>query len=298
MKGGRLIRTPSLETKIQLYAHEGGGEASLELQDMLHYFGADSLSEQDMTLLRRLSELGSFDPYSIQAAASALGLDPALDCMRLPPEFVREIQAYHMDAFKRPMMQFIYDEAAERAADCPRLDQLSDAAREKLHQLARRMDIPVHSVPAFLDDYQQSFLSVGCHDAQLKYLAGQAEKVLIAMDKHAASRDATPKSADAAAKTVRFIGTMLTDVGDLVHSAKQRCRTMWRDITARSYAQLKRAIVGVRPQAGAILSALTAKLDGWISNFGSGSGASGQAQYLVQAMLPGIGRFRRLPMLA
>jgi hypothetical protein len=300
LSSAQMVKNVRLDGVLQLYAHEGGGRGNIRLKDLPLYLDSAGVSEQDLALLDRVASLPSYDPYSLRLTDIAKIMPPRSPLLALSPGDTQRAQTYHMDAYKLPLLQFIYGDSAREVAMQPdKVDVLGKLTREKLENLAQRLEIPVHEVPQFLQEYSDLFLSAAHYEASAADLESMAAAVTPSVE---ALSSAPPDGVmatvrEATDRFLHFIKVMMEDIKVLIENIKAECQALWHRMERAGWDGMKARVHKVQPLFGAAICALAVKLRGWLEQFqtqDAGSLASRSA-CLMQDMIPGLSRVRRLP---
>jgi hypothetical protein len=295
LASAQMVKNIRLESVLVLYAHEGGGRAQLRLADLPRFLDVDGVEGDDVDCLDQLSRLGSYDPYSLRH--ENLPLAPAR--LKLEQDCACQVQAYFMQAYKRPLLESLYGMPGSYDPSVMKLDRLGVAARDRLRKLAAALEIPVQTFPAFLDDYHDLFLSAAMYESIMQQLTPQALTLLPQLEELSTARHAalTPRVRDSASLFASSINGLIGNLKALTDNIKDRCAALWRNISKRHYQSIKTALFRIQQQAGSAICALLVKLKGWQEHFPDRDrGSLGmRGTYLVQDMLPGLSGLSAVP---
>ncbi len=158
LRRARLIKNDRLESVVELFKDEQAGSAQLGVEDLAQMFGWPADSEPaDVTVLRKLSLLPSYDVYSLRIQLRELGI-PINDHedLKLSEGKSEELRSY-MTIFTRPLIEQIF---ADDDSDVRTIDDIFGLFRDpdktkvlaRLETIARKLGIDIEGVPTFLED--------------------------------------------------------------------------------------------------------------------------------------------------
>ncbi|MGZ8410632.1 MAG: hypothetical protein ACXWVS_12050, partial [Hyphomicrobium sp.] len=167
LTGARMIKNVRLESVVELFKDSNTGSGQIDIEELPLAFGwSEEQVHPDLTVIRRLALLPSFDMYSLRILLREHGI-PINDCnaLRLSARKNAELTEY-MTRFTRPLIMHVYGADADRSIqsfeDLVALfrDPDVEKALGKLKIMAGRLEVRVDQVPKFLEDYGDIFLSL------------------------------------------------------------------------------------------------------------------------------------------
>lgn len=296
LQRAKLIKNVSLDTSIELYSDSDAGRGLVEIEDLATMFEwPKSKKHPDEQLLTALSDLHSFDVYSLRIQLRALGIErEQVKDLQLSSHRQAELMKF-MNEFTQPLLRQIYDTAAD---DLESMDDLvkqfsapdQEVALTNLKRMANKLQIELETVPRFLEDYADIYMSIASGKECLNALIPQIFAFEASTEDF---KESQQFSSDARLmRGVDFIRYTLTDVMASVvtrfESFERASETMWENITAESFLKVKNMVRDHHVLVGAILCALTVKMKGWEENLAKGGGLSRRADFIRSEMMQGM----------
>jgi hypothetical protein len=308
VRRARLIKNFKLEAVIEFFEGRDTGSGQLGIEDSHKEFGWKvSPPHPDLTMLRKLGQLPSYDVYSLRILLreSDIVVDQA-SALRLSPTMVRELTSYMSD-FTRPLIQEVYgtdDVLVKSFDDLLALFRAPDIrrAKQKLQEMADKLEVKLMDIPRFLEDYADIFLS-------FSYYRRCLDQTMPAVDNFQTSLKSlrtnyTLKNDHSFQKTCEMI---LATVNDLLTAITGRFENfelstadMWRNLTAERFRAVESLIRSYHVMIGTVLCFLSVKFDSWVRMFPNPSVDKPiqRAEFLMTGMRPGFDGMRRIENLA
>ncbi|TCS65019.1 hypothetical protein [Varunaivibrio sulfuroxidans] len=304
VRRARMIKNARLETVVEIFSnvHTGSGQIrvedlSRELQDL------GSASHRDIGILHRLARLPSYDVYSLRVALRDQDIPVNnFDDLRLSETKNLELASY-MKAFTLPLIVEIYgsdDMSIQRFEDIIKLFKDPDIrrAKEKLQMVAVKLGIPLSEVPHFLEDYGDIFLSLSyyknCLDRILPTTANFLSSLKDIRKNWQLRNDQNlMTTCDVLESTII---SLTANIKRLFDDFDKNSRHMWDNISAEKFHEVEDMISGYHTTIGAILCALSVKMDAWHALFPSKSvgGPVKRSEFILSEMKQGIESIRKL----
>lgn len=274
LRRARLIKNVRLEGKIELFRDRAAGSGQIEPADLGRIFELDAAGLADVDVVKQLSELPSYDVYSLRVSLRRLGIPVDDDRnLRLSPAKEAEVSA-HMRVFTRPLIAKVYGSDADENAnlgDIVKLFVRPDvaAARQNLCRIANDLEIDVSEIPMFLSEYADVYLSLSyyLHCCQTLAPALHSFRQAIAelrLDPALRNDKATCQHFGAVESR---LCDLHGDVHDVIDVFRARTADMWQDISRETYEDMRRTVIDMQARIGASLCAAKVKLDGWVHRF-------------------------------
>lgn len=308
VRRARLIKNFKLEAVIEFFEGRDTGSGQLGIEDAYQEFGwALTPPHPDLIMLRKLVQLPSYDVYSLRILLreSNIVVDQA-SALKLSPAMVRELTSYMSD-FTRPLIQEVYgtdDVLVKSFDDLLSLFRAPDLrrAKQKLQEMADKLDVKLMDIPRFLEDYADIFLS-------FSYYRRCLDQTMPAVDNFQTSLKSlrtnyTLKSDVSFQKTCEMI---LATVNDLLTAITGRFENfelstadMWRNLTAERFRAVESLIRSYHVMIGRVLCFLSVKFDAWVKTFPDPNLGKPiqRAEFLMTGMRPGFDGMRRIENLA
>ena len=129
----------------------------------------------------------------------------------------------------------------------------AQAVRERLATMADRLGIPIETIPKFLEDYGDIFMSLSYYRQCLDHLLPQVQSFMdgIAMVRanHQLSQDGSlMEVVDMIEAT---INGKLSNITGKIESFERSTNDMWRDLTADKFKKIERRSRAITPPSAA-----------------------------------------------
>jgi len=306
----RMVKNSRLESAIEFFSGNGCGRGQIDVSNVGKYLGLEQIPPHpDVQLLHTVSTLPSFDVYSLRILLRAKGISIAdSSALMLSAAKIASLSTY-MANFTRPLVAEIFgrDTKGAQFKDIVGLFRADNAeeVRERLAKMAGRLGIPVDSIPKFLEDYADIFMSLSYYRQCLDHLLPQVQNFMdgIAMVRASHQLAHDRSLMEAVATTEATINGTMSSVTGKIESFERSTNDMWRDLSAERYRKIEALVSRYHTTIGGALCALSVKLGAWTSQFPNTSGGVGRrAAFIMSDMRQGIEHLRApnddAPMLA
>ena len=145
LKRSRMIKNSKLDSVIELFRDRETGSGQIEIDKVPQKYNIPQ-SHPDMRILYILSEMPSYDVYSLRVALRQAGIEVNnQEALKLSPAKTSELSTF-MKKFTRPLLMQVYGDEAQKMesfADVIQLFRDPDVqkARHKLTLLAGKLEI-------------------------------------------------------------------------------------------------------------------------------------------------------------
>lgn len=268
----KMVKNSHLESVIELFNDNETGKGHISPENLRQVFS--SISSADLEVIHTLAELQSYDVYSLRITLRKNGIEiDNYDDLKLSEEKQEELQTY-MQPFMEQLVMSIYapdDDYAETNGDWHSVFNHPDihSTQKRLKNMAGKMDIPLHEVPRFLQEYGDAYLSVAyyreCLDnirPALRDFTDSAQEIL--QHQQLSQNYALTKAC----------GRLKTKVEKIEGAQGQQFRffsdsnaQMWNDMSADSFREFRETVHRNHSQMGGLLCALAVKMNSWIEKF-------------------------------
>lgn len=303
LKHARMIKNSKLESVVEMFRDRDIGSGQIEIEKLTQQFGPDALPAADFKLLRRLALMPSYDVYSLRVALRNEGINVNdQEALRLTPDKVAELSSY-MKQFTRPLLKEIYgDEGAH-------IDSLDDViglfrdpdverARHRLTVMAAKLGIDIFTIPRFLEDYADIFMSLSYYKQCLDYVTPSVYEFFDALKELRKSYQmrSNMQLMNACKDIESTFSELLTTVTGRIESFDRHTKDMWDNLSADRFRKIEATIKTFHTMMGGILCALMLKIDAWVTMFpNSRVGAPGRrADFIMNDMQNGMRRIREI----
>ncbi|MBC8157889.1 MAG: hypothetical protein H8E94_01015 [Alphaproteobacteria bacterium] len=294
----RMVKNVHLESVVELFGGKETGSGQIRVEALQAAY--DSVPHADIGLLNKLAQLNSYDVYSLRILLRKQGIDVDDGELSLSEGKQNELTR-HMRAFTRPLISYIYgdEHLADQNIDIISLFSHPDLrkAKHKLIAFSDKLGIPLESVPKFLEEYGDIFLSISYYRQAYSgihpILADFQESIEEIKTNRLLQHDRTRVEN---CMRVRGIFT------DMTASVRQRIKTfefgsrnMWVDIDASKFRKFSELVHNNHTMLGGVLCALTLKLEAWKTQFPDRQfgGPMKRVEFIANDMQQGLEKFRK-----
>ena len=173
LRRARLVKNARLKGVVELFSGGGSGSGQISPDELTKVFDLRRQGhESDLIMIKKLSELPSYDVYSLRVGLRKLGIDVDWhQDLRLSSEKAKHLTTY-MRRFTGPLIKYIYSGGVIEIRDLSDLIGLfkspdQEMARVNLIQLSKALNIKIDDLPKFLEDYGDVYLSLAYYKACL-----------------------------------------------------------------------------------------------------------------------------------
>jgi hypothetical protein len=292
----RVVKNSRLESVIEFFSGVGCGRGQMDITGVAKFLALEQNAQHpDVKLLQTVSRLPSFDVYSLRILLRAEGIR-VMDSstLKLSPTKVAELSSY-MTSFTRPLMAEVFgaDTRVTQFKDIVGMFRAenADAVRLRLETLANRLGIPIESIPRFLEDYGDIFMSLSyyrhCLDQLLPQVQCFMDGIVMIRASHQLAHDRGLMEAVGTLEST--INGKLANITGKIESFERSTNDMWRDLTADRYKKIEALISRYHTSIGGALCALSVKMSAWVNQFPTPAGGVGRrAAFIMSDMRQGL----------
>jgi hypothetical protein len=299
----RIVKNSRLESVIEFFNGVGCGRGQLDINGVAKFLALEQVPPHpDVVLLRTICDLPSFDVYSLRISLRANNISIAdKSALTLSPAKVESLSTY-MANFTRPLVSEIFgrDTAGENFGNIVGLfrGENAQAVRERLDTMASRLGIPIESIPKFLEDYGDIFMSLSyyrqCLDQMLPQVQSFMDGIAMIRASHQMAQD---KSIMGVIDTIEStINGKLASITGKIESFERSTNDMWRDLNADRFKRIEALVARYHTSIGGALCALSVKLTAWTNQFPNATGGVGRrAAFIMSDIRQGIEYMQQQP---
>lgn len=294
LREARLVKNSCLEGVVELFSGNGAGSGQLKPDALTESFDFSGERRSDLEIIRALSDLPSYDVYSLRLGLRELGISPDdNDALKLSRAKSSELMA-HMNAFTRPLIAKVYGSDDAGGHSLKEIVQLfvdpdMKQARRNLENIAKSLGIHVTDIPLFLERYADVYLSLAYYAAAVDSIISPLENLCETLER-IRSDSRYRKNGSLINRLLRIEGR-LTDaqvgISNVLDVFKRRTHTMWDHIDGPTFRGMERLITDYQRDIGANLCALVVKLDAWEKLRGKASSET-CIQFIMSEIATGI----------
>jgi hypothetical protein len=295
-KRARMVKNSRIESTIELFSGVGCGRGQLDVRGVAKFLALEQTPPHpDVVLLQTVADLPSFDVYSLRILLREKRITLTdSSALTLSPTKVASLSSY-MSHFTRPLVAEIFgqDTGATNFRDILGLFRAenAEAVRTRLSTMAERLGIPIESIPKFLEDYGDIFMSLSyyrqCLDQILPQVQGFMDGVAMIRTNRQLSQD---KGLMAMIDMIEAtINGRLSSITGKIESFERSTNDMWRDLTAEKFKKIEALVSHYHTSIGGALCAMSVKMSAWTDQFPTNSGGVGRrAAFIMSDMRQGI----------
>ncbi len=293
----RLVKNSRLEGMVELFNDTSMGSGQIPTSQLNKVFSFDEHNENDLTIIKKLSALPSYDIYSLRIQLRQLGIDVDQDRhLRLSEQRAKELNSYMM-VFLKPLMATIYRGSMNIADEFIDWNQVLAEppvanAWENLRNLAKALGVEIQAIPEFLRDYGDVYLSLAfyqhCHEHN-KMRLNEFFKSLTAIQATPYLMSDPTLRQECAAISAKF-QLICSDVDGVLDIFKTRTEDMWENISDNRFREMERTIKDYQVKIGGALCALSIKMKAWQKAFPDQDAwsLSKRAEFIMSDMRQGL----------
>ncbi len=305
LQRARIVKNVHLQGVVEMFQDESTGSGQLEPDQLPTYYGWDPNKEHvDLRRIRALASLSSYDVYSLRIELRRLGIDVNdHEALTLSEEKSRELAGY-MKTFTGPLLQQVYGSGDENIQDFGQLVAMfaspnREEAQKNLQKLADKLEIELSEVPAFLEDYADTFLSLAyfkeCMDQVVPDVMSFLENIGDLRSNLQLQR--TTGFLETCDFMEPRLNSIITSITGRFERFDQHTKNLWDNVSASSFQRIRTMIKSHHKTVGGVLCGLTTKMDAWETKFGTisqGAAVVARADFIMSDMRHGISRLEEL----
>lgn len=270
----RMIKNQTLNSMIEVFRDQETGSGQISIKDLPKQFGEAYENSDDERVLRPLSRLHSYDPFSLRITLRDLELlTPGLLQVNLSTEKEQQLEKF-MQNFTRPLIQQVFgDDTIDitNFEEIVKIFKSPDAGRVKknLGILATQLNIEVFEIPKFLEDFSDVFLSLSYYRDTIDALE---PKLALLNESHADLQTSyqfqqDQNMANSCDDTVDRVNNVFVFVTGRLESFAQSTENLWENMNADNFNKVRSMVNSYHVSLGGMLCALSVKLSAWQEAF-------------------------------
>ena len=297
-----MIKNARLESVIELFRVDGSGSGQVDPKELHGYFqDVGGALSHDLIILDRISNLESFDVYSLRLALRKLGIGfKDFSALRLSDKKRAELTEY-MRAFTKPLINRVY--GSDQSDNINDVDQIikmlsipsRNNAKANLQTLANELNIELAEVPKFLESYGEIFLSLSYFRNCLDKIMQQIPPFISWMEElHSNYQIQNDRNQLKILKNIESdLNEISTSLVGRFEFFNHRSHDFWENITADSFHSFQDLVTAHHVSIGAVLCGLAVKMDLYESRFPNhGGGPVKRLEFINSEIKPGLQRIK------
>ena len=273
----RMVKNAQLEGVVELFNDQQAGKGHIHPRDLRNDF--PSVTPADQKIITNLSELYSYDVYSLRISLREMGINVNASAhLKLSEHKQAELSIYMKPFIKRLILQiFGNNSEVDVSSDLTSLLRNPDTqlVRQHLSAISDKLSIGLQDVPLFLEEYGDIYLSIAYYRQCLEAIAPMVENFVYCTQK-ILENNQLRQNAELAKTTLRLqkkvlkLRTVLRERFDVF---AQSTNDMWQDMSAESFGVFKKLVEDNHAALGGLLCTLSIKMHSWSDKFPTTSSA-------------------------
>lgn len=297
MLRARVVKTARLDSRVELFSDSASGSGVIQPYHMESVFDTSSPTfKQDCEIVFRLCTLHSFDVYTLRIELRRLDIKVNdHKHLRLSECKRAELTSYMME-FTRPLIQQVYgDQHTEMrdVSDIIRILRQPDVnkALENLKKLSDTLQVGLHEIPSFLEEYGDIFLSLAYYREHLDKSISMLNRFIpwiseVKSAYHFKNDRPLIKSID---QVIGVLNQVIASVTSRFEFFDRQSKTLWDNLSAETFKKTRATITEHHVSIGGVLCGLYLKLELWQSRFSRNPGGpNARVEFLKSEILPGL----------
>ena len=295
----RIVKNSRLDSVIEFFNGVGCGRGQVDVRGLAKFFNLERVPPHpDVTLLQTVSQLPSFDVYSLRILLRAHDIVLTdVSALTLSPAKVASLSQY-MASFTRPLVAEIFGEDTRMNGFADILGSFRGdnpaLVRDRLARRADRLGIGIETIPKFLEEYGDIFMSLSYYRQCLDYLLPQIKNFMDGLAMVRASHQLRQDHSlmGMVDKLEAAINGKLSSISGMIESFERSTNDMWRDLAAEKFQRIAALVSSYHTIIGGALCALSVKMQVWSDQFPNASGGVGRrAAFIMSDMVQGLEHF-------
>ena len=305
LRRASLIKNVYLESVIEFFRDAVTGSGQIMPDELPIHLGWDPDEDHpDLTTIRALARINSYDVYSLRIELRRLGIGVNDHAQLTLSDNKNKELAKYMKTFTGPLISQVFGNANPDIEDFDQLVNMFKApnkaeALKNLKLLAEKLQIDLMDVPRFLEDYGDTFLSLAyfkeCMDDVVPKVMDFLENVEDLRGNYQLKN--TPGFISACNDIEPRLNGIITSITGRFESFDQHTKYLWNNISAESFQRVRRLITEHHATIGGVLCGLSVKMDAWDEKFGrteKGSVVVRRADFVMGDMRRGIDKIEAI----
>jgi hypothetical protein len=303
LQHARLIKNVRLQTVIEMFNDSQAGSGQVLPQHIGAYFEShqDEI-ERDLVKIDKIGQAASFDVYTSRIELRRLNIEVNnVEALTLTENKKQELTQY-MRVFTRPLMEYVYGTDDLRVNDIDDIIKMfaspnKEDALRNLRTMADKLDLELHGIPNFLEEYGDIFLSLAYFRRCLDQIVPEVQRFMSWTKEVRGSAEIRRdfRQTKLLDDITRDLTDITTSITGRFESFDNRTKDFWRDINAQSFRQIRELITAHHVTIGGVLCGLEVKMNLWKTRFARGGGGPNRRmEFIKSEILPGLSHIKAL----
>ncbi len=292
LQGANLVKNSRLRSVVELFAGKQTGSGQIEIGDLrLQFEALKDKHHPDLTLLKELGRLRSYDVYSLRITLREQRIPlEKQDALRLSSTKEAEL-ANFMRSFTRSLVNETFAPTPVSEADEGGLEPVAidddDGTRDlskvinpsdpdvvfaNLANLAKRLELRLNDLPKFLENFADLYLSIAYYENCYDGVAVDFDEFSVLVSRLIRSNKAYQRDSELLQKCDR-IEYAMTSAKTFIHEQLMlfdvQTRAFWNEISASRFREIEKMAKANHLRLGGILCGMTVKMNAWRDQFPS-----------------------------
>ncbi len=305
LQRAKMVKDSRLNSAIEIFSDKATGTGLVCLDDLKPATFGISRREfkADQAMLMSLGRLNSFDVYSLRICLRELNIEVESDAYLDLSDAKKGELADYMKAFTMPLIKQVYgttEVGADGAGDIVKLfsDPDVEVAIQKLRRLSDILNIELHEIPKFLEDFSDIYLSLAYYQ---QYLDDITPKIIAFIDEMPMLKSnwqlrQDPRLMDACDSLEASLNDLIASVTVRFESFTRETEQMWENINAERFRKVEALIKAHHATIGGILCGVGGKMNAWRTAFkdAEAGGPIGRSEVILSDIVPGLDKIVKL----
>lgn len=303
LRVGRLIKNAALNPAIEVFNLGDSGSGQILIDDIDPEFGQQHFGwsktevSPDLEILGKLGRLTSYDVYSLRVLFRELKIPVAsIEYLCLSDQKMLQLRKY-MRIFTQPLIRRIFGDAVaadDESGDLMTMLQDSDPAEtlRRLEVLAEALNIPIQSIPTFLEDFADIYMSFSYYQEYLDDIVPKLVDMVAEINdlKNSYQMKQDLNLMDACKGVTKDLSDLAVGLTGRFESFHANTKGVWQDISVERFSEVGMMVKSHHTTIGGVLCGLGLKLNAWRQRFPTrdSGGPQARAEFLHSSILPGI----------
>lgn len=298
LKNAKLVKNPRMETTVELFSDPLTGSLQVMPDKLSEHIATNP---RDQEIINSLSNLHSFDVYSLRTSLKKLGIEVAnAENLELSEGIKNALSIYSLQ-FTRPLIEQIFGGGRFDLNDPENFQKIfkdPDVARvrENLAIMAQKTGLAMQDIPKFLEEYNEVFVSVAYYRHSFENIRDHIDRFLFWMRDLKTHRDVTssPKTLAHCKKTEETLRFLSGSIQERLARFQYNFEMFWKEINRASFDRMRHDIEQNHSSMGAVLCGLVVKMNDWAEEFptNEAGGPTARSKYIITEFEPGLDRLR------
>jgi len=296
LKRTRLVKNVHLENRLEMFSGSEVGSGQISVSEIPNHFEDSEDLRADIKMLEGLAVLPSFDCYTLRRGLRQQGLKIEQDeIFKLSDEKVQELFPF-MRRITRPLIKHLYGDENLDINDTNSLLELVqnpdlDRVKDRLDQLSQTLGVSLRSLPAYLEDFGDLFLSLSYFEELFVEMRPKVDQMIlwsedVATSSHLRNDPMSQKSFEQSNRRIIYVRDNLAA---RFNGLSESTTVNWESMSLKAFEKVQRGISANQIYLAIGLCGLSVKLLEWERRFPNAGGSPDRCLEFVSGdLMPGL----------